>query len=139
MLPTAVGSNKRNSNHGQPTYVQTASPSPLANLESDVTSAASIGENDSDSDYVKSAENSPTSPANTPDLTGHISEPEEMHEVAGYYIGTIALPTVIFSRIDDLEIPELNDAETNPPENHQDNGAMPPVNTQPSLSHSPPE
>ena len=37
--PTAVGSNKRNSNHGQPTYGQTASPSPLA---ADVTSLSRL-------------------------------------------------------------------------------------------------
>ena len=45
-------------------------------------SVESIGESDGDSDYVKSAENSPTSPDNTPDLEGYISELEEMHKVA---------------------------------------------------------
>ena len=39
---------------------------------------------------------------------------------------------VLFSRIDELKIPELDNADTDPPENHQDNGATPPVNTQPS-------
>ena len=43
-------------------------------------SVASIGESDGDSDYVESAENSPTSPANTPDLEGHIIELEEMQK-----------------------------------------------------------
>ena len=39
--------------------------------------------------------------------------------------------------MDHLEIPELDNAETNPPENHQDNGATPPVNTKPYPPHSP--
>ena len=64
---------------------------------------------------------------------------EEMHQVAEGELNTIARPAVLFSRIDELEIPGLDDAETNLPENHQDNGATPPVNTQPSPSHSTPE
>ena len=44
---------------------------------------------------------------------------------------------MIFSHIDELKIPKLDNAETDPPENHQDNGATPTVNTQPYLSHSP--
>ena len=51
----------------------------------------------------------------------------------------IARLTVILYRIDELKILELNNADTDPPENHQDNGVMSSVNTQPSLSHSPPE
>ena len=46
---------------------------------------------------------------------------------------------VLFSHTNELKILELADAETDPPENHQDNGTMPPVNTQPSPLHSPPE
>ena len=78
-------------------------------------------------------------PANMPDLAGHISELEEMHKVAEGKIDAIAQPKMLFSHIDELEIPELNNADTNSPENHQDNGTTPPVNTQPSLSHSTPE
>ena len=63
---------------------------------------ASIGESDGDSDYVESDEKSPTSPANTPDLTGHIGELEEMNEVAEGELVELAQPTVIFSRIDEL-------------------------------------
>ena len=59
-----------------------------------------------------------------------------MHEVAESKLVKIARPTVLFSRIYELELPELDDAETNPPENHQDNGATPPVNTHPSPPHS---
>ena len=44
---------------------------------------------------------------------------------------------VFFSRIDKLEIPEFGDANTDLPENHQYNGAMAPVNTQPYPPHSP--
>ena len=61
-----------------------------------------------------------------------------MTEVAEGEIVKLARPTVIFYRIDELKIPELEDANTEPPENHQDNSAMPPVNIQPSPPHSPP-
>ena len=117
--PAAVGSGKRNSNRARPTDGQTASPSPPANLDSDVTSVASIGGSDGDSDYVELAENSPPSPANMPDLAGHIIELEEMHDVAEGELDAIARPTVLFSHTDELEIPELADAKTDPPENHQ--------------------
>ena len=46
---------------------------------------------------------------------------------------------MIFSHTNKIEIPELANAETELPENHQDNSAMPPVNTRPSPPHSPPE
>ena len=65
-------------------------------------SMSNIGESDSDSDYVESAENSPTSLSNTPDPAGHISELEEMHEVSEVKIIELAWPTVLFSRIDEL-------------------------------------
>ena len=98
---------------------------------------ANIGESGGDSDYVESAKNSPTIPANTPDLEGHISEMEEMHKASEVDLVKLAQPIVLFYRIDELKIPELDDAETELPENHQDNGATPPVNTQPSPLHSP--
>ena len=97
---------------------------------------ASTGWSGGDSYYVKSAENSPTSPAYTPDFAGHISELEEMHEVADVELNGITRPKVIFSHTNELKSPELNDAETNPQGNHQDNGTTPPVNTQPSPPHS---
>ena len=96
----------------------------------------SIGGSDDNSDYVESAKNSPTSLSNTPDLAGHISELKEMHKVAKGELGDIAGPTVIFSHTNQLEILDLADAKTNLPENHQDNGATPPVNAQPSLPQS---
>ena len=135
--PAAVRSGKINSNRARPTDSQTASPSPPTNQDSDVTLMASIGESDGGSDNVESAENSPTSPANTPDLEGYISEMEEMHKVSEGELIILSQPTVIFYRIDELELTELDNAETDPPENHQDNGATPKVNTRPSPSHSP--
>ena len=60
-----------------------------------------------------------------------------MHEVAEGELVKLAQPTVLFSRIDELELPKFNDAKTNPPENQQDNGTMPSVNTQPYPPHSP--
>ena len=62
-----------------------------------------------------------------------------MHEVSEGEINAIARPTVIISHTNEFEIMELVEAKTNPPKNLQDNGAMPPVNTQPSPPHSPPE
>ena len=102
-------------------------------------SAVIFGESGSDSDYVESAENSPTSPANTLDLTGHVSKMEAIHEVLEGELDAITRPTVLFSHTNELEIPDLADAETDPPKNHQDNSATPPVNTQSSPPHSPPE
>ena len=50
----------------------------------------SIGGSYGDLDYVKSAKNSPTRPANTPDLAGHISKLEAMHEVLEGELDVIA-------------------------------------------------
>ena len=60
---------------------------------------------------------------------GNISKLEAMQEVLEGELNTISRPTVIFSHTDKLKILELADSKTNPPEDHQDNGAMPPVNT----------
>ena len=62
-----------------------------------------------------------------------------MHEVAEGKLDAITRPTVFSSRIDELEVPELEDVDNGPPENHQDNGAMPPFNIQPFTPHSHPE
>ena len=134
--PVAFGSGKINSNCARRTNGQTASPSPPTDQDSDVTSVASIVESDGESDYVESAENSPMSLSNTLDLEVHIVELDEMHEVAEDYLVKLSQPMVLFSRIDDSELSELNNAETDPPENHQDNGATLPVNTHPSPPHS---
>ena len=112
------------------------SPSTHANPKSDVTSAASFGGSDSDSYYVDSAKNSPTSSANTPDLKGHIIKMETMREVLEGKIDTSLRPTALFSYTNELKILEIADTETDPPENLQENGAMPPVSTYPSLSYS---
>ena len=69
---------------------QTALPRPPADPDSDVMPVAIIGGIDGNSDYVKSAKNSPTSPANTPDLEGHISKLEAMHKVSERELDAIA-------------------------------------------------
>ena len=133
-----ITSGKINSNFSQPTDGQTASPSPPANPDSDIISVASIGGIEGTSYYVESAKNSPTSPSNTPGLVGHIGKLETTKEVSEGELDTIARPTVLLSHTDELEIPELADAETDPPENHQDNGATPLVNTHPPPATLPP-
>ena len=75
--------------------------------------------------------------SNTLIFAGHISELEKMHEVTESKLVELARPTVIFSCIDKIELPELDDADTKPLENLQDNGATLPVLTQPSPSNSP--
>ena len=116
---------------------QTTSPSPPTNQDSGVTLVESFGDSDGDSDYIESTQKPPTSSANTPDLAGHISELEEMHEVTEGKLVKLARPMVLSSCIDEIELPELDDDETDPPENHQDNGSTLSVNTQTSLPHSP--
>ena len=74
-----------------------------------------------------------------PDLAGHIRDLEAVHEVLEGELKAIARPTVLLSHTNELKIPEPAEAETDPPKNHQDNGAMPPVNTHPSPLHSPPK
>ena len=96
-----------------------------------------IRESDTKSDYVELAENSTTSPANTPDLEGHISELEEMHKVAEGDLVELTRPTVIFFHIDKFKLPDFDNAKTDLLEKHQDNGATVPVKTQPSPPNSP--
>ena len=134
--PAAGSSSERNSNCARPKDSQTESPSPPANQYSDVKLVASTEESDGDSDYAKLTEDSPTNPANMPDLAGHIRKLEEMHKVAERNLVKLARPTVIFSCIDDLKLPEIYNAETNPAENLQENGAMPLVRTQKSSPYS---
>ena len=43
---------------------------------------------------------------------------------------------VLFSHTNEIEIPELADAKTNPPKNLKDHGTTPPVGTHPSSSYS---
>ena len=44
---------------------------------------------------------------------------------------------VLFTQPDEIDTMDLDDAETTPDENHQDNGASPPLNTQPSSLQTP--
>ena len=97
----------------------------------------SFGGIDDNSDYAKLSENAPTSLANTPDLVGNTRKLEVMYQVLEGYLDPISQPTVILSHTDKLKLLELADADTDPPKNHQDNGAMSPVNTQPYLPNSP--
>ena len=60
-----------------------------------------------------------------------------MHKVAEVNLVKLARPKVLFSIIDELKIPELDNTKTDPSENHQDYGATPPVITQPSPPQSP--
>ena len=69
------------------------------------------------------------SSANTLYLKGYNRKQETMHTVLEGDINDITQPTVIFSHTYELEIPELANAETDPPKNLQENGAAPPVNT----------
>ena len=112
-------------------YVQITSPRSPADPDSDVTSAASFGWSDGNSEYVELTKKSPLSSAKTPDLAGHTSELKIMHEVSVGYIYYILLPTLLFSHTDEIGIPKITDAETNPNENLQDNGAVPPAGTHP--------
>ena len=95
-----------------------------------------LGVSDVNSDCVESAENSPTSPANTPELAGNM---EEMRKVSEGELDAIERPVVLFSHTNELEIPDLTEAKTNPLENNQDNGTIPPVKTQLYPPQSPPE
>ena len=75
--------------------------------------------------------------ANTLDITGHITKLEMIHKISEGDINAIVRPTVLFSHTNELKTPDLVDADTNPDENLQDNGALPPLGTQSSLLHSP--
>ena len=80
--PAAVGSGKINSNCAQPTDGQIASHRLPTNPDSDFMSTASFGGNDSNYEYVKSAENLPSRSDNTLDLVGPIRKLDTMHEVS---------------------------------------------------------
>ena len=58
-----------------------------------------------------------------------------MHKIAEGEINATRRPTVLLSHTDEIEISEIAKDEADPPENHQDNGTTPPVNTQPSPLH----
>ena len=73
-----------------------------------------------------------------PNLAGNISELETMHKVLEGEINVIVQPTLILSHTNEIEILELVDAKTNPPENLQDNGTTLTISTQTSPLHLPP-
>ena len=60
-IPTAIGGGKSNSNLRLPTDSLGAVSELSANLESDVTPAASTGKSNANSDYSESSDNSPAS------------------------------------------------------------------------------
>ena len=60
-----------------------------------------------------------------------------MHEVSVGDIYTIVQPKVLFCHTNELESPDIANAETDLTKNFQDNGATPPFGTQPYSSHSP--
>ena len=73
----------------------------------------------------------------TPDLAGHISEVEMMHEVSEGEINAIIQITTLYTQSNKLESTELSDVDTDLIKNNQYNGAMPPLGTQPYSPHSP--
>ena len=60
-----------------------------------------------------------------------------MHEVSEEDTNAIVRPMALFTQPDKIESTELADADATPPQNYQDNGAFPPIDTQSSLLHSP--
>ena len=60
-----------------------------------------------------------------------------MNEVSEGDIDAIVRPMVLLYHTDKIEIPELAHANTNSAKILQDNGAIPPVITQPFLPQSP--
>ena len=72
----------KNSNCAWPTDGKSATPRRPTKPGSDVTSAASSGESDGNSEYVESPDKLPTRSANTPELEDHILELKQIHEVA---------------------------------------------------------
>ena len=107
-----------------------------SNNDSGVTLTASSGEIDGNSEYVKSPENSPTSSANTPELEGCIREIQYMHKDTKVDIDGIDQPTEIFNQTNELNPTDTSNNKTTLAKNHQDNGAMPPLGTQPPSLHS---
>ena len=76
----------------------------------------STSESDVNSHYVESTKTSHKIPSNTLYLELHISDLGEMYEVAEGKFVELAQPTMLFSCIDKLELPNLDDAKTDPPE-----------------------
>ena len=72
-----------------------------------------------------------------PDLMGHINELKAMHKVSEGDINKIYEPTVLFFHTNDTEILDLANADTNPPQNLQENGSTLTVNTHKSPTNSP--
>ena len=72
-----------------------------------------------------------------PELEGHILELQQMHEVSEEDIGGITQPMDLFTQLDKLNNKLITNDRTIPAENHQDNGASSPHDTQPSLLNSP--
>ena len=115
---TAIGRGKNNSNRERPTEGPTATPRPTADPDSDVPSAASSGESDGNSDYINSCKNLPASSVNTPEIAGHISEIEQLHEVAVVEIGEFYQLRELFTHPDEVDPTELANDETTPAKNH---------------------
>ena len=74
----AIRGGKNNSNRARPTEDPSATPRQTANLDSDITLAATSVESDGNSDYVESRKNMPTSSAKKSEIEGHIQELQQM-------------------------------------------------------------
>ena len=114
---------------------QAASPILLVDPDSDVMSTYRYGGSNGDSEYDESTGNLPMSSAIKPDIAGHTRKLEMMYEVLVEEINSIVVSTVLFTHTNQIKITELADAKTDPTKNHQDNGTMPPLGTQPSSPH----
>ena len=60
-----------------------------------------------------------------------------MQKVSAVDLEEFTQPTELFTQPNEIDPMEIFDDKTNPAENHQDNGNIPPHGTQPSSLHSP--
>ena len=109
-----------------------------ADHDSDVTSVASSGANNSDSDYVELYKNSPASSDNSPELETIIEKIVQMHNDVNTAIRYFSTPRAIFTYPHKLDLLEIIGKNTILNETPRDNGIMPPLLTQPFLPQSPP-
>ena len=113
-------------------------PIPTANPESDIVLVASSGESNGKSDYIESCKNLPASSENMPEIVGHISKLEQMHEFAAVNIRDFSQPRELFTQPDEVNPTDISNNDTNLAKKHRDNGDNAPLVTPPSSPHYPP-
>ena len=89
-------------------------------------------------DYSWLSNNSPASSDNLPELAEQISKLEQMHEDIRSEFEGFSSPRKILTHPNKINHRYLANKEANVAEKIQDNGAMPPISTHPSLSPSTP-